>query len=128
MKHASAPAFELVLQLAETLPSNAAMPILKPEPEMFPNDLFQTPATGNPWVVAHVMSRREKLLARELRFRRILRTKGKLRLVVTISLLNKSVAVELDRDVLIPSRNLVAGAGEGSRHAEECSKSKAVAA
>jgi transcriptional antiterminator NusG len=39
------------------------MPLLKKEAEVFPDDLFSLQA---PWVVVHVRSRQEKLLARHL--------------------------------------------------------------
>jgi transcription antitermination factor NusG len=40
------------------------MPLLPKEPEIFPDDLFES---GDPWRVAHVGSRKEKALARQLR-------------------------------------------------------------
>lgn len=40
------------------------MPILKREPDAFPDSIFQQ---GSPWWVAHVRSRQEKVLARFLR-------------------------------------------------------------
>ena len=39
------------------------MPLLRKEPEIFPEDLFDLP---EPWRVAHVRSRQEKVLARHL--------------------------------------------------------------
>jgi transcription antitermination factor NusG len=42
------------------------MPFLKPEPDFFPEQLFEL---GAPWRVAHVRSRQEKRLARYLRER-----------------------------------------------------------
>jgi transcriptional antiterminator RfaH len=39
------------------------MPLLKKETEVFPHDLF---ARSEPWLVVHVRSRQEKLLARHL--------------------------------------------------------------
>src|SRR5690349_19027903 len=39
------------------------MPLLRKEPEIFPDDIFDAP---EPWRVAHVRSRQEKLLARHL--------------------------------------------------------------
>ncbi len=45
------------------------MPILKPEPDLFPEDFFALPAERYPWWVVHVRSRQEKLLARECRTR-----------------------------------------------------------
>lgn len=42
------------------------MPLLKREPDLFPQNLFDLPAEGNPWWVAHVRSRQEKALARLL--------------------------------------------------------------
>jgi transcription antitermination factor NusG len=42
-----------------------AMPLLKREPDVFPVDLFDSPG-GAPWIVAHVRSRQEKVLARFL--------------------------------------------------------------
>jgi len=44
------------------------MPILKREPDAFPNDVFELP---EPWWVAHLRSRREKAFARYLRFHEI---------------------------------------------------------
>lgn len=41
------------------------MPLLKREPDVFPESLFEA-ETGEPWVVAHVRSRQEKVLARFL--------------------------------------------------------------
>ena len=41
------------------------MPLLKREPDVFPADLFDSP-TAQPWTVAHVRSRQEKVLARYL--------------------------------------------------------------
>lgn len=45
------------------------MPILKPEPDFRPADLFSLPGERFPWWVAHVRSRQEKALARECRTR-----------------------------------------------------------
>lgn len=45
------------------------MPILKPEPDLCPDDLFALPEERYPWWVIHVKSRQEKLLARECRRR-----------------------------------------------------------
>ncbi len=45
------------------------MPILKPEPDLFPDDLFALSPDRFPWWVVHVRSRQEKLLARECRRR-----------------------------------------------------------
>lgn len=42
------------------------MPILRKEPDCFPEDVLQT-VDGAPWWVAHVKSRQEKVLARYLR-------------------------------------------------------------
>ena len=44
------------------------MPILKREPDVFPDSIFEMTA---PWWVAHLRSRQEKVLARYLRERRI---------------------------------------------------------
>jgi transcription antitermination factor NusG len=41
------------------------MPLLKREPDVFPADLFES-FPAEPWVVAHVRSRQEKVLARYL--------------------------------------------------------------
>ena len=41
------------------------MPLLKREPDVFPESLFASPG-GAPWTVAHVRSRQEKVLARFL--------------------------------------------------------------
>lgn len=41
------------------------MPILKPEPDLFPDDLFELDRREFPWWVAHLRSRQEKLAARE---------------------------------------------------------------
>src|SRR5688572_18116988 len=42
------------------------MPLLPKETEVFPEDLFEQTADQRPWVVVHVRSRQEKLLARHL--------------------------------------------------------------
>lgn len=42
------------------------MPILKSEPDRFPADVFELAREDHPWSVAHVRSRQEKALAREL--------------------------------------------------------------
>jgi transcription antitermination factor NusG len=42
------------------------MPLLKPEPDAFPEDVFELPIESSPWWVAHVRSRQEKALARYL--------------------------------------------------------------
>jgi transcription antitermination factor NusG len=42
------------------------MPLLKREPDVFPPDLFDS-GRPEPWLVAHVRSRQEKVLARYLR-------------------------------------------------------------
>ena len=42
------------------------MPILKREPDLFPEGLFDLPVERHPWWVAHVKSRQEKVLARHL--------------------------------------------------------------
>ena len=42
------------------------MAILKREPELFPEGLFELPAADHPWWVARVRSRHEKVLARHL--------------------------------------------------------------
>lgn len=42
------------------------MPLLKPELDCFPSDLFELRETECPWWVAHVRSRQEKALARHL--------------------------------------------------------------
>lgn len=42
------------------------MPLLAKEPEIFPEDLFALTLEDAPWWVAHVRSRQEKALAREL--------------------------------------------------------------
>jgi transcription antitermination factor NusG len=42
------------------------MPLLKREPDLFPQDLFDLPVEKHPWWVAHVRSRQEKVLARHL--------------------------------------------------------------
>jgi len=42
------------------------MPLLKREPDLLPQDLFDLPVDGRPWWVAHVKSRQEKALARHL--------------------------------------------------------------
>jgi transcription antitermination factor NusG len=47
------------------------MPLLPREIELFPDELFALPPGGNPWHVAHVRSRQEKVLARCLLERRI---------------------------------------------------------
>ena len=41
------------------------VPILKPEPDLFPPELFELPVDAEPWWVAHLRSRQEKLAARE---------------------------------------------------------------
>ena len=45
------------------------MPLLRKEPDMYPDGLFQLSAETFPWIVAHVRSRQEKQLARHLRDR-----------------------------------------------------------
>jgi transcription antitermination factor NusG len=47
------------------------VPILKPEPDLLPETLFELSADRWPWWVAHVRSRQEKALARECRLREI---------------------------------------------------------
>lgn len=47
------------------------MPILKLEPDLFPEALFELPPERWPWWVVHVRSRQEKLLARECRRREV---------------------------------------------------------
>ncbi len=47
------------------------MPILKPEADLFPEELFELPADVSPWWVAHLRSRQEKLASREARLRGI---------------------------------------------------------
>ena len=47
------------------------MPILKREPDLLPETLFELPADRWPWWVAHVRSRQEKVFARECRLRGI---------------------------------------------------------
>lgn len=42
------------------------MPLLKREPDVYPASLFALPPEENPWVVLHVRSRQEKLVARSL--------------------------------------------------------------
>jgi transcription antitermination factor NusG len=42
------------------------MPLLKAEPDAFPEDVFALPVGSAPWWVAHVRSRQEKALARFL--------------------------------------------------------------
>jgi transcription antitermination factor NusG len=42
------------------------MPLLKREPDLFPEGLFDLPIESHPWWVAHVRSRQEKALARHL--------------------------------------------------------------
>jgi transcription antitermination factor NusG len=42
------------------------MPLLRKEPDAFPDDLFQLPVESFPWMVVHVRSRQEKLMARHL--------------------------------------------------------------
>jgi transcription termination/antitermination protein NusG len=42
------------------------MPLLRREPDFFPQDLFDLPVESHPWWVAHVKSRQEKALARHL--------------------------------------------------------------
>ena len=43
------------------------MPLLKREPDVFPDSLFDLSTGARPWWVAHVRSRQEKALARYLR-------------------------------------------------------------
>jgi len=43
------------------------MPILKLEPDLFPDDIFTMSVRERPWWVAHVRSRQEKALARYLK-------------------------------------------------------------
>jgi transcription antitermination factor NusG len=47
------------------------MPILKPEADLFPEELFDLDPEILPWWVAHVRSRQEKLASREARLRGI---------------------------------------------------------
>jgi transcription antitermination factor NusG len=42
------------------------MPLLRREPDLFPQDLFDLPVESHPWWVAHVKSRQEKALARHI--------------------------------------------------------------
>ena len=42
------------------------MPLLKPEPDVFPENVLALPVESSPWWVAHVRSRQEKALARYL--------------------------------------------------------------
>ena len=42
------------------------MPLLKREPDLYPNDLLEASPGALPWWVAHVRSRQEKALARHL--------------------------------------------------------------
>lgn len=42
------------------------MPILKRQPDLYPEDLFDLRPETHPWLVAHVKSRQEKALARYL--------------------------------------------------------------
>jgi transcription antitermination factor NusG len=42
------------------------MPLLPKETEVFPENLFELPTDSVPWLVAHVRSRQEKVLARHL--------------------------------------------------------------
>jgi len=42
------------------------MPLLKPEPDAFPEDVFALSISSAPWWVAHARSRQEKALARYL--------------------------------------------------------------
>lgn len=45
------------------------VPILKAEPDLFPPELFELSLEAEPWWVAHLRSRQEKLAAREARAR-----------------------------------------------------------
>ena len=47
------------------------MPILKREPDLYPESLFESSSTDAPWWVAYVRSRQEKSLARHLLQREI---------------------------------------------------------
>ncbi len=47
------------------------MPILKPEADFYPQDLFELPSDEFPWWVAHVRSRQEKVVAREAIYRNV---------------------------------------------------------
>lgn len=47
------------------------MPLLKPDAELFPTDLFELDTQASPWWVAHVRSRQEKALARYLHPRQV---------------------------------------------------------
>ncbi|HKR64897.1 MAG TPA: transcription termination/antitermination NusG family protein [Thermoanaerobaculia bacterium] len=42
------------------------MPLLRKEIDILPEDIFEVPAAERPWGVAHVRSRQEKVLARQL--------------------------------------------------------------
>ncbi len=44
----------------------AAMPILRKESDIFPDDLFDLPTADAPWEIAHLRSRQEKSVARLL--------------------------------------------------------------
>jgi transcription antitermination factor NusG len=48
-----------------------AMPLLPRETDLFPDELFELPASSHPWLVARVRSRQEKVLARHLLERRV---------------------------------------------------------
>lgn len=43
------------------------MPILRKESDLFPDDLFAIPTSEAPWEIAHLRSRQEKAVARQLR-------------------------------------------------------------
>ncbi|HSP16269.1 MAG TPA: transcription termination/antitermination NusG family protein [Thermoanaerobaculia bacterium] len=47
------------------------MPLLRREPDVFPEDLFSLPIDQFPWLVAHVRSRQEKVLGRYLHERSV---------------------------------------------------------
>lgn len=54
---------EALLLQKDTIP---AMPILKREAEIFPDEIFRLPEAEFPWWVAHTRSRQDKALARHL--------------------------------------------------------------
>lgn len=47
------------------------MPLLRKEPDLFPDELFQLGSAEYPWIVVHVRSRQEKVLARHLHQRSV---------------------------------------------------------
>jgi hypothetical protein len=80
------------------------MPLLKREPDHFPEGLFDLSVERHPWWVApldipyYVPQREQKIR----RAGRNFVSKGQFRVFVSISMLRTSFTVELDREALAP--------------------------